>query len=82
MHGSPPLSRTTHLPWRAQRSINKTRPVSYAQHIAIIDAIAARNPMKAGEAMREHLLMLQESLTRITSLDAQHAKEPPAGEAG
>jgi len=58
------------------RSINKTRPVSYAQHRIIIDAIAARNPMKAAEAMREHLLMLQESLIRITSLDARQAEEP------
>ncbi|MGV1792874.1 FCD domain-containing protein [Rhizobium lusitanum] len=64
------------------RSINKTRPVSYAQHMAIIDAIAARNPMKAAEAMREHLLMLQESLVRITSLDAQNPQLRLTGEAG
>ncbi|MBM7047011.1 MULTISPECIES: FadR/GntR family transcriptional regulator [Rhizobium] len=64
------------------RSINKTRPVSYAQHIAIIDAIAARDPIKAAEAMREHLLMLQESLIRITSLDARQALEPLTEEVG
>lgn len=64
------------------RSVNKTRPVSYAQHIAIIDAIAARNPMKAAEAMREHLLMLQESLIRITSLDARQAQEPLTEDVG
>jgi DNA-binding GntR family transcriptional regulator len=39
--------------------------------MTIIDAIAARDPMKAAEAMRQHLLMLQESLIRVTSLDAQ-----------
>jgi DNA-binding FadR family transcriptional regulator len=37
--------------------------------MAIVDAIAARDPAKAGEAMRKHLLTLQESLIRITSLD-------------
>ena len=64
------------------RSVNKTRPVSYVQHRTIIDAIAVRNPMKAAEAMREHLLMLQESLIRITSLDAQQAEEPLTEEVG
>ncbi|AVA25362.1 FadR/GntR family transcriptional regulator [Rhizobium sp. NXC24] len=62
------------------RNINRTRPVTYAQHMAIIDAIAARDPMKAAEAMREHLLMLQESLVRVTSLDAQHPQKELAEE--
>ncbi|MDK4740060.1 FadR/GntR family transcriptional regulator [Rhizobium sp. CNPSo 3464] len=62
------------------RSTNRTRPVTYAQHMAIIDAIAARDPMKAAEAMREHLLMLQESLIRVTSLDAQHPQKESADE--
>ncbi|QND45787.1 FadR family transcriptional regulator (plasmid) [Rhizobium lusitanum] len=56
------------------RSTNNTRPISSAQHMTIIDAIAARDPMKAAEAMRQHLLMLQESLIRVTSLDAQPLK--------
>ena len=64
------------------RSINKTRPVSYAQHRAIIDAIAVRNPLKAAEAMREHLLMLQESLIRITSLDGQTSQRQLSEEVG
>ncbi len=64
------------------RSTNKTRPASYAQHMAIIDAIAARNPMQAAEAMREHLLMLQESLVRITSLDAQNPQQRVTEEVG
>jgi DNA-binding FadR family transcriptional regulator len=51
------------------RSASKTGPVTFGQHMAIVDAIAARDPSKAGEAMRKHLLTLQESLIRITSLD-------------
>ncbi|MDL2402855.1 FadR/GntR family transcriptional regulator [Rhizobium mayense] len=62
------------------RNTNRTRPVTYAQHVAIIDAIAARNPMGAAEAMRQHLLVLQESLIRVTSLDAQYPEKELAGE--
>lgn len=51
------------------RSASRTLEVTYGQHTAIVDAIAARDPAKAGEAMRQHLLTLQESLIRITSLD-------------
>jgi len=51
------------------RSASRTREVTHGQHTAIVDAIAARDPGKAGEAMRQHLLTLQESLVRITSLD-------------
>ncbi|MFT4182080.1 MAG: FadR/GntR family transcriptional regulator [Rhizobium sp.] len=57
------------------RNTNNTRPASYAQHMAIIDAIAARDPMKAAEAMRQHLLMLQESLIRVTSLDGEQPRQ-------
>jgi GntR family transcriptional repressor for pyruvate dehydrogenase complex len=42
---------------------------SFTQHLAIVDAIAARDPGKAGEAMRQHLLMHQERLIRATSLE-------------
>ncbi|MBB3313986.1 DNA-binding FadR family transcriptional regulator [Rhizobium sp. BK196] len=61
------------------RSVSRTREVTHGQHTAIVDAIAARDPGKAGEAMRQHLLTLQESLIRITSLDhseTQAEKEP------
>lgn len=51
------------------RSAAKTRPVTHDQHLAIIDAIAARDPLGAAEAMRRHLLTLQESLVRATSHD-------------
>ncbi|QWW67618.1 FadR/GntR family transcriptional regulator [Rhizobium sp. WYJ-E13] len=61
------------------RSVSRTREVTHGQHTAIVDAIAARDPGKAGEAMRQHLLTLQESLIRITSLDHSETeveKEP------
>jgi DNA-binding FadR family transcriptional regulator len=51
------------------RTAARTAPMIHTQHMAIIDAIAAHDPAKAGEAMRRHLLTLQESLVRITSLD-------------
>jgi DNA-binding FadR family transcriptional regulator len=56
------------------RSSNRTRERTYVQHRAIVDAIAARDPMGAAEAMRQHLLLLQESLVRVTSFDV-HSKE-------
>ncbi|MFA1623551.1 FadR/GntR family transcriptional regulator [Rhizobium mongolense] len=56
------------------RSASKTRTVTYGQHTAIIEAIAARDPATAGEAMRQHLFTLQESLIRITSLDHHEPK--------
>lgn len=52
------------------RRRGRTQPVTYDQHLAIIDAIAARDPIGAAEAMRSHLLTLQESLIRATSDDA------------
>jgi DNA-binding FadR family transcriptional regulator len=51
------------------RSANNTVSMSHTQHMVIIDAIAAHDPAKAGEAMRQHLLMLQERLVRQTSMD-------------
>jgi GntR family transcriptional regulator, transcriptional repressor for pyruvate dehydrogenase complex len=53
---------------RARRTGTNGR-TSYEQHMAIVDAIAARDPGRAGEAMRQHLLMHQERLIRATSLE-------------
>jgi GntR family transcriptional repressor for pyruvate dehydrogenase complex len=53
---------------RARRTGTNGR-TSYEQHLAIVDAIAARDPGQAGEAMRKHLLMHQERLIRATSLE-------------
>lgn len=59
--------------WRAvrqqARTVARSRPVTRDQHLAIIDAIAARDPVGAGEAMRRHLLTLQENIVRATSHD-------------
>ncbi|MFC3396334.1 FadR/GntR family transcriptional regulator [Brenneria rubrifaciens] len=52
---------------RARRQ-NASPTASHAQHTEIIEAIAARDPVRAGEAMRQHLLTLEERLIRQTSL--------------
>jgi GntR family transcriptional repressor for pyruvate dehydrogenase complex len=49
------------------RSVSMGAGQSLRQHHAIVDAIAAKDPAKAGEAMRQHLLMLQANLIRATS---------------
>lgn len=41
----------------------------FCEHRAIIDAIADHDPARAGEAMREHLLQLQQILLRQTAMD-------------
>ena len=60
--------------WRAirerARSNGDAVRISFTQHTSIIEAIAAHDPARAGEAMREHLLMLQERLIRATSMEA------------
>ncbi|MFN7102395.1 MAG: FadR/GntR family transcriptional regulator [Pseudorhizobium sp.] len=61
------------------RAASNTVNISLAQHIGIIDAIAERDPTRAGEAMRQHLLMLQERLIRATSLE--HPEETGLREA-
>jgi DNA-binding FadR family transcriptional regulator len=57
----------------------RSRPITHDQHLAIVDAVAARDPVGAGEAMRRHLLTIQEHLVRATSHDAlldRHTREP------
>ncbi|HEV7437537.1 MAG TPA: FadR/GntR family transcriptional regulator [Pseudorhizobium sp.] len=61
------------------RTAGNTVNISLAQHSGIIDAIAQRDPTRAGEAMRQHLLMLQERLIRVTSLE--HGGESSLSEA-
>lgn len=41
-----------------------------AQHASIAEAIAARDPARAGIAMREHLMTLHDNLIRQTSLES------------
>ena len=42
------------------RKLDKKLSESRDQHTEIIEAIASRDPARAGEAMRDHLLTLQE----------------------
>lgn len=46
-------------------------------HAEIVAAIAARDPGRAGEAMRRHLLALQENLIRVTSSDREEGDAEP-----
>jgi DNA-binding GntR family transcriptional regulator len=55
--------RTVLLPGRPDRS--------FAEHSALVDAIAARDPDRAEEAMRHHLLRVADALR------TQQAAEPP-----
>lgn len=55
---------------RARKASGAIGPLN-KQHSAIVDAIAARDPGAAGEAMRRHLLTLQENLIRVTSFDRE-----------
>jgi DNA-binding FadR family transcriptional regulator len=59
--------------WRALRERARgtaSFALYQAQHRAIQDAIARYDPVAAGEAMREHILALQDNLLRQTSLEA------------
>lgn len=57
--------------WQSVRETTRTdadMSVAFAQHSAIVEAIAARNVTAAGEAMLTHLLSIQENLVRRTSM--------------
>ena len=57
--------------WQSVRETTRSdtnMSVSFAQHTAIIDAIAGRDVAAAGEAMLTHLLSIQENLIRRTTM--------------
>ncbi len=59
--------------WRALRARARSTAnfvIYQQQHRALRDALAERDPVAAGEAMRTHILTLQENLLRQTSLEA------------
>ena len=59
--------------WRALRARARSTAnfvIYQQQHRALRDALAERDPVGAGEAMRTHILTLQENLLRQTSLEA------------
>ena len=58
------------------RKLDKKLSESRDQHTEIIEAIASRDPARAGEAMRDHLLTLQERLIRQTSMDIPDRQDP------
>jgi GntR family transcriptional repressor for pyruvate dehydrogenase complex len=41
-----------------------------SQHRDLVDAIADHDPIRAGAAMRAHLMSLNEGILRLTSLEA------------
>ncbi|MFP1960942.1 FadR/GntR family transcriptional regulator [Lonsdalea quercina] len=57
--------------WQALRALarshNASPTDSHSDHTEIIDAIAAHDPVRAGEAMRQHLLTLEDRLIRHTA---------------
>ena len=68
------LNRVRQSPvWQSVRETTRSdanMSVSFAQHTAIIDAIAARDVAAAGEAMLAHLLSIQDNLVRHTTMTA------------
>ena len=59
--------------WRALRErarSSRALAQSSRQHHEILAAIAAHDPVRAGHAMRDHILALNENLVRLTTLEA------------
>ncbi|MDO9524217.1 MAG: FCD domain-containing protein [Gemmobacter sp.] len=59
--------------WRSIRERARSRAnltLYQGQHRAIVDAIAAHDPIGAGEAMRAHMMALNDNMLRLTSLEA------------
>ncbi len=59
--------------WRALRERARSRAnlALYArQHHELIDAIAAHDPVRAGQAMRAHISALNDGILRLASLEA------------
>lgn len=58
--------------WRALRERARSRAnleQTTRQHRELVDAIAAHDPVRAGAAMRTHLMTLNDSILRLTSLE-------------
>ena len=59
--------------WRALRERARNRAnlaQTMRQHRDIVDAIAAHDPVRAGAAMRTHLMSVHDGILRLTSLEA------------
>lgn len=58
--------------WRALRERARSRAnlsVTTRQHSELVDAITEHDPVRAGAAMRAHLMALNEAILRLTSLE-------------
>lgn len=59
--------------WRALRERARSRAnlaQTSRQHRDLVDAIAAHDPVRAGAAMRAHIMSLNDGILRMTSLEA------------
>lgn len=59
--------------WRALRERARSRAnlaQTMRQHRELVDAIADHDPIRAGAAMRAHIMALHEGILRLTSLEA------------
>jgi DNA-binding FadR family transcriptional regulator len=59
--------------WRALRERARSRAnlsATTRQHSDLVDAIADHDPVRAGAAMRAHLMALHDGILRLTSLEA------------
>ena len=59
--------------WRALRERARSRAnlaQTMRQHRELVDAIAAHDPVRAGAAMRAHLMSVHDGILRLTSLEA------------
>ena len=59
--------------WRALRERARSRAnlaQTMRQHRELVDAIADHDPVRAGAAMRAHIMALHEGILRLTSLEA------------
>ena len=59
--------------WRALRERARSRPnlaQTMRQHRDLVDAIADHDPIRAGAAMRAHIMALHDGILRLTSLEA------------
>jgi DNA-binding FadR family transcriptional regulator len=59
--------------WRALRERARSRAnlaQTMRQHRELVDAIAAHDPVRAGAAMRAHLMSVHDGILRLTTAEA------------
>ncbi|MBQ0819815.1 FCD domain-containing protein [Microvirga terrae] len=67
--------------WRSMKRGADIDQMNYAGHEAIFDAIAARDPDGAEEALRRHLVAAWEFVRSTFAADRRGRSQPPLGEA-